>query len=162
MHACIIQIWALLHINVHICIHVYIYRYVWCHNHWIMWLICMSHLQHAQRKSKQSRLSVGIVCTCSWKLNESLNLLLHRPHPSLRGQQQLHVLEFGDVLAQLEWQIYHQTMPKNRPRLSLHSRISVSRPLEAHSVWCCLFKLPLYDHPYLCIRHYDCDQSWAF
>ena len=67
-------------------------------------------------------------------MNAALNfepmLLWCRPHPSLQAKSSC--LNSGDVLTLLERRIYHQTMTKNRPRLSLRSRLGglPSRPVE--------------------------------
>ena len=57
-----------------------------------------------------------------------------RPHPSLQAKSSCSsLLCNGDILTALpERQIYHQTMTKNRPRLSLCSRLGglPSRPVK--------------------------------
>ena len=87
-------------------------------------------------------------------------LLRCRSHPSLQAKSScLNSPCNGNVLDLLKRPIYHQTMKKNRPRLSLCSMFGglLSRPLEMrHS------RMYLYGHPCLCTQHYSSDESWAF
>ena len=60
-------------------------------------------------------------------------LLWCRPHPSLQPKSSCSNSPCnGDILTLLERRIYHKTMTKNRPHLSLRSRLGglPSRPVE--------------------------------
>ena len=73
-------------------------------------------------------------------------LLWCRQHPSLQAKSScLNSLCNGNLLALLECRIYHQTMTKNNPRLSLRSRLGglLSRPLEMRAVHS---RMRLYGH----------------
>ena len=71
-------------------------------------------------------------------------LLWCRPHPSLQPKSSCSNSPCnGDILTLLKRRIDHQTMTKNRPRLSLRLRLGglPSRPVEMSSTLCHSLKL---------------------
>ena len=112
------------------------YKYVWCHNHGIMWLICMSYSQHTRRKSKQYHLPscISTVSTVCMQQHELWTYFLvdHTPRCRSTAAAWTHHCK-GDNLALLERRICHQTMTKDRPRLLLRSRPGGMWPAEQAS-----------------------------
>ena len=127
---------------------------------------------HIQRKSEQYHLPScmsTVQCTCS-STNFKPISITSLTTPLDAGLQQLLELTTAMVMlfALLERRIYHQSMTKNRPRLSLRSRLGGTWPAEQAS-WNTRRFVPfvrawmhLYGHPCLCTQHFNFDQSWAF
>ena len=145
-----------------------VHVYAWYHNHGIMWLIHMSYWQQAQCTYWVNRSNIISLAVCQPLVQysahaaaQTLNLLLHRPHPSMQ-------VNSSCLNSPLQWRRSSRARTSNLPP-DYDKEQTSSRFIRGLVACAGLSKsapfiqecISMAGHPCLCTRHCNSDQSWA-